>query len=298
MPMLRKGLFKKPKNALEGNSKLNKTHDIAVPNELCVSCPSCKKTLFSGTLGEAKYVCPSCGYYFRMNARQRIAMLCDTGSFEEFDKPLSSKNLLAFPEYDKKLEIAELESAENEAVVTGKAVIGTYPCAFFVMEPYFMMGSMGTIVGEKITRLFEFATEAHLPVIGVTISGGARMQEGILSLMQMAKVSAAVKRHSDGGNLYVTLLTNPTMGGVTASFAMQGDILIAEPNSLVGFAGPRVIEQTIRQKLPEGFQKAEFLQKTGFLDDIVDRKKQKEYLTKVLMLHTKLPEQINEETPE
>jgi acetyl-CoA carboxylase carboxyl transferase subunit beta len=285
--MLKKGLFKKPQNALEGNTKLSKTHDISIPNELCVSCPSCKKTLFSGTLGEAKYVCPSCGYYFRMNARQRVAMLTDAGSFLERDRELSSKNLLGFPDYEKKLEIAELESAEKEAVITGTATIGGYPCALFIMDPYFMMGSMGTVVGEKITRLFEAATEAHLPVIGVTVSGGARMQEGILSLMQMAKVSAAVKRHSDGGNLYVTLLTNPTMGGVTASFAMQGDILIAEPEALIGFAGPRVIEQTIRQKLPEGFQKAEFLQKTGFLDDIVPRKKQKEYLTIVLKLHAK-----------
>jgi acetyl-CoA carboxylase, carboxyl transferase, beta subunit len=285
--MLKKGIFKKPQNTLEGNTKLNKTHDISIPNELCVLCPSCKKTLFSGTLGEGKYVCPNCGYYFRMNARQRIASLTDTGSFVELNKDMTSKNVLSFPEYEKKLEIAELESAEKEAVITGTALIGTYRCALFVMEPYFMMGSMGTVVGEKITRLFEFATENGLPVVGVTVSGGARMQEGILSLMQMAKVSAAVKRHSDARNLYITLLTNPTMGGVTASFAMQGDIIISEPEALVGFAGPRVIEQTIRQKLPEGFQKAEFLQKTGFIDDIVERKRQKEYLTRVLLLHSK-----------
>jgi acetyl-CoA carboxylase carboxyl transferase subunit beta len=153
------------------------------------------------------------------------------------------------------------------------------------MDPYFMMGSMGCVVGEKITRIFEHATENNLPVIGFTVSGGARMQEGILSLMQMAKTSGAVKRHGDSGNLYITVLTDPTTGGVTASFAMEGDIIIAEPNALVGFAGPRVIEQTIRQKLPEGFQRAEFMLKNGFIDAIVPRNQQKEYIARLLSFH-------------
>ena len=185
----------------------------------------------------------------------------------------------------KKLINANLESKENEAVITGVAKIGGYACAIFVMEPYFMMGSMGCVVGEKITRIFEYATENKIPVLGFTLSGGARMQEGILSLMQMAKTSGAVKKHSDDGNLYITVLTDPTTGGVTASFAMEGDIIIAEPHALVGFAGPRVIEQTIRQKLPEGFQRAEFLLKNGFVDAIVPRNEQKSYITKLLSFH-------------
>ena len=174
------------------------------------------------------------------------------------DRDMRAVNVLDFPGYDNKLKHAALDSRESDGVVCGECTIGGYPCCLFVMESNFMMGSMGSVVGEKITRLFEFATEHSLPVIGYTVSGGARMQEGILSLMQMAKTSGAVKRHSDAGNLYVTFLTDPTTGGVSASFAMDGDIILAEPGALIGFAGPRVIEQTIRQKLPEGFQRASF----------------------------------------
>jgi acetyl-CoA carboxylase carboxyl transferase subunit beta len=201
-------------------------------------------------------------------------MIADKKSFVEHDAKLTSTNTLAFPEYDEKLERAKKESKEQEAVITGVCSIGGYPCAIFVMEPRFIMGSMGRIVGEKITRIFEYATKKSLPVVGYTVSGGARMQEGILSLLQMAKVSGAVKYHSDAGNLYLTVLTNPTTGGVTASFAMQGDIIISEPDALIGFAGPRVIEQTILQKL-------------GFIDGIIERKDQKDYIAKILKLHSR-----------
>lgn len=180
---------------------------------------------------------------------------------------------------------AQQKSGELEGVICGTAKIGGYPVALFVMDPGFIVGSMGAVVGEKITRLFEYAARQRLPVVGYTVSGGARMQEGILSLMQMAKTSGAVKLHSDAGLLYVTVLTNPTTGGVTASFAMEGDIILAEPKALVAFAGPRVVEQTIRQKLPNGFQRAEFLLEKGFVDAIVARNRQRDYLTTVLRLH-------------
>ena len=187
--------------------------------------------------------------------------------------------------YAAKAKGSRLKTRENSAVVTGEGKLAGMDCAFFAMEGQFMMGSMGSVVGEKVTRVFERAAERGLPVIGFTVSGGARMQEGILSLMQMAKTSGAVKRHSDAGLLYVTVLTNPTTGGVTASFAMEGDIILAEPGALVGFAGPRVIEQTMRQKLPKGFQSAEFLMEKGFLDGVVPRSEMKETLTTILRLH-------------
>lgn len=285
--MLKQNLFQKPKNDLEVYSKQYARATPAIPDEMWISCPSCKTTLLSGDLMEELHVCQKCGYHFHVRGRQRINMICDENSFQEHDAQLTSVNLIDFPGYEKKLRHAMLESAENEAVITGEATIGGNPCAIFVMEPYFMMGSMGTVVGEKITRLFEFATEKGLPVVGYTVSGGARMQEGILSLMQMAKTSAAVKRHSDGGNLYIPVLTDPTTGGVSASFAMEGDIIISEPKALICFAGPRVIEQTIRQKLPAGFQRAEFLLQHGFIDVIVQRKDQKKFLRRMLVLHSR-----------
>jgi acetyl-CoA carboxylase carboxyl transferase subunit beta len=217
--------------------------------------------------------------------RQRINMITDENSFRELFSELNSLNLIDFPDYDKKLKNANLASGEKEAVICGSAKIGGYSCAIFVMEPNFMMGSMGTVVGEKITRIFEYALEKRLPVIGFTVSGGARMQEGILSLMQMAKTSGAVKKHSDAGLLYITVLTDPTTGGVTASFAMEGDIIIAEPKALIGFAGPKIVEQTIKQRLPEGFQTAETLKEKGFIDEVVHRKNQKKYLTQLLSYH-------------
>ena len=198
---------------------------------------------------------------------------------------MKSRDVLSFPGYDQKLRNAKLASREKEGVVCGAARIGGEPCALFVMDPNFMMGSMGTVVGEKIARLFEYAAQHSLPVVGYTVSGGARMQEGILSLMQMAKVSAALLRHSQAGNLYLTVLTDPTTGGVTASFAMDGDIILAEPGATIGFAGARVIEQTIRKKLPQGFQKAEFLLEHGFVDLIVPRGEQRETIARLLRLH-------------
>ncbi len=286
MGVLPKNLFKKPNNPLENYDK-NKTVSPDIPNEMCVSCPVCKAILLSGDLNDNGHICPKCGHHFRINARQRVSIIADENSFEEFDASMRSHNIIDFPNYDKKLKHAYLESSAKDAVVCGEARIGGFPCCLFVMEPYFMMGSMGTVVGEKITRLFEYATERSLPVIGFTVSGGARMQEGILSLMQMAKTSGAVKRHSDAGNLYAVVLTDPTTGGVTASFAMEADVTIAEPGALIGFAGPRVIEQTIRQKLPNGFQRAEFLFEKGFVDVILKRTEQKAYLATLLSLHQK-----------
>jgi len=283
--MLTKNFFKKPENPLEWYDNRTKNSIPDIPDQMCISCPKCKAILLTGDLNENARVCPKCGYHFRMNARQRVGMIADENSFSEMDAEMRSTNLIGFPNYDKKLWHARLESGENEAVICGTAQIGGFPCCLFVMEPHFMMGSMGTVVGEKITRLFEYAAEKSLPVIGFTVSGGARMQEGILSLMQMAKTSAAVKRHSDQGNLYVAILTDPTTGGVTASFAMEADIIVAEPGALIGFAGPRVIEQTMRQKLPPNFQRSEFLLEKGFLDDIVPRGRQRDYLVSLLSLH-------------
>ena len=198
---------------------------------------------------------------------------------------MKADNPLNFPGYKEKLETVRVASSEKEAVVCGTAAIGKQKCCLFVMEPYFMMGSMGSAVGEKVTILFEYAVQHRLPVIGFTVSGGARMQEGLLSLMQMAKISAAVKRHSDAGLLYIAVLTDPTTGGVTASFAMEADIILAEPGATVGFAGARVVEQTTRKTLPEGFQKSEFVLKHGFIDSIIQRSSQKKYLNELLKMH-------------
>lgn len=281
-------MFKSPKNQLEGElnpKKLEKAIKKGMTEDLLVPCPKCKKNLEDSDLINRLNVCVYCGYHFRQRARQRLNYICDKYSFSENDAKMKSENILNFPEYDKKLENARLGSNEQDAVVCGTCTINSIKTAIFVMEPYFMMGSMGIVVGEKITRLFERAIKENLPVIGYTASGGARMQEGILALMQMAKISGAVKHHSDEGLLYTCILTDPTTGGVTASFAMEADIILAEPDALVGFAGPRVIEQTIRKKLPEGFQRANFLMEKGFIDNIVERKDQKKYLTKILSLH-------------
>lgn len=248
-------------------------------------CPGCRKQVpLSEILGNF-HTC-SCGYHFRMNARQRVAFITDEGTFAEMDRDLMPRDPLSFPGYSEKLAAARNASGEAEAVVCGTAEIGGTPCCLFIMEPFFMMGSMGTAVGEKITRLFEYAAVQRLPVVGYTVSGGARMQEGLFSLMQMAKTSGAVKRHSDLGLFYLTVLTDPTTGGVTASFAMEGDVLLAEPGATVGFAGARVIEQTTRKKLPQGFQKAEFLLEHGFVDAIVPRREQRDAVSLLLKLHT------------
>lgn len=251
------------------------------------NCGGCDNEFTYSELRKNNFICPNCGKYIRMNPSERIDLIADDGTFSECDKDLESKNILDFPEYEDKLESAKKVSGEKEGVTCGFCRIDGMECAVFVMNPYFMMGSMGVVVGEKITRLFEEATEKGLPVIGFTASGGARMQEGIYSLMQMAKVSGAVKRHSDGGNLYIAVLTDPTTGGVTASFAMEADITFAEPNALVGFAGARVIKQTTGAELPKGFQRAEFLLEHGFADAIVKRENLKETLASVLKLHNR-----------
>jgi len=250
-----------------------------------VKCKKCGAELAMDVLLKHKKICPCCGNYFRMTARERIDMIADKKSFKELDRDLESYDIIRFPDYEKKLSKAMDETGEKEAVITGTATIGGYPCALFVMDSAFMMGSMGTVVGEKITRIFEYATEKHLPVIGFTCSGGARMQEGVLSLMQMAKISGAVRWHSNAGLLYITVLTDPTTGGVTASFAMEGDIIAAEPGALIGFAGQRVIEQTIGQKLPDGFQKAEFQLEHGFCDMLMGRMEMPQTLANLLALH-------------
>ena len=276
--------FLKPKNELENHGEAIDNRPY-IPDELWVKCPVCKNPVLSADLNENKKVCPMCGYHFRIGARQRIELTADEGSFEEFDAELTSTNIIDFPDYTRKLKNAKLNSGENESVITGLALIEGYKVVLAVMNSQFMMGSMGTVTGEKITRAFEYATENRLPVVIFTVSGGARMQEGILSLMQMAKTSGAVKRHSDAGLLYITVLTDPTTGGVTASFAMEGDIILSEPKALIAFAGPRVIEQTIRQKLPKDFQSAEFLLEKGFIDAVVPRGEMKKTLSHILQLH-------------
>ena len=275
--------FRKPKNELEtGGRSVAPVHSDESEPE--VTCPNCHKSTPVSRLWANMNTC-ACGHHFRIGARQRIRLITDRGSFREMDGQLQSGDPLEFAGYQAKLETARISSSEAEAVVCGTAAIEGKKSCLFVMEPSFMMGSMGTVVGEKITRLFEYATENHLSVIGYTVSGGARMQEGLLSLMQMAKTSGAVKRHSDAGLLYVVVLTDPTTGGVTASFAMEGDIILAEPGATVGFAGARVIEQTTRKALPKGFQKSEFLLEHGFVDAIVARKEQRQILGRLLRMH-------------
>lgn len=275
--------FLKPKNKLEegGRTSAPIQRDDGEPEK---TCPSCHKSIPLSRLWANNLVC-ACGYHFRMKARQRIKMIADKDSFHELYSEMKSSNPLNFPGYRDKVETMRAASGEEEAVVCGTARIGGQKCCLFVMESYFMMGSMGSAVGEKITSLFEYATEHRLPVVGFTVSGGARMQEGLLSLMQMAKTSAAVKRHSDSGLLYIVVLTDPTTGGVIASFAMEADIILAEPGATVGFAGARVIEQTTRKSLPKGFQKAEFVLEHGFIDSIVIRSNQKKLLTELLKMH-------------
>ena len=250
-----------------------------------VVCPACKKELIKSTVVKKKYVCYECGHYFRVRAKNRIKMVADAGSFEAWGEELTTGNPLNFPEYEDKVAQTQEKTGLKEGVTIGKCTIYGEQTVLGVIDARFMMGSMGHVVGERITMAMERATEEKLPVILFCCSGGARMQEGIISLMQMAKTSGAVKRHSDAGLLYVPVLTDPTTGGVTASFAMLGDIILAEPKALIGFAGPRVIEQTIGQKLPEGFQRAEFQLEHGFVDAIVERENLKRTLFQILKAH-------------
>lgn len=271
--MLKEMLKKTPKRIVK-----NESGKSNVPDGMFMRCPKCKEIIYSEDLVSNKYVCPKCEHYFRINAKQRIEMVLDKGSFEEWDREITTVNPLNFPNYIEKIEKAKKITGLDEAVITGKGKIKGKDVAIGVMSADFIMGSMGSVVGERITRLFEKATKDRLPVVMFCCSGGARMQEGTVSLMQMAKTSQAVKRHDEAGLLYVSVLTDPTTGGVTASFAMLGDVIIAEPKALIGFAGQRVIEQTIHQKLPEGFQRAEFLLEHGFIDKIVTRTRLKKTL--------------------
>jgi len=279
-------LFKKTQQVKDDTlDRQKEANRPSTPNGLFHKCPNCSKTIFSDELKRNLFVCPDCGYYFRMYAMTRIESLADEGSFEEWDTDIKETNPLKTPGYENKINTLKETTSLHEAVTCGKCRISGQDTVLCVMDTRFMMASMGQVVGEKITRAVERATEQRLPVIIFCASGGARMQEGIISLMQMAKTSQALERHSDAGLLYVSVLTDPTTGGVTASFAMLGDIILAEPGALIGFAGPRVIEQTIGQKLPEGFQRAEFLEDHGFVDKVVARDDMKDTLSKILRFH-------------
>lgn len=250
-----------------------------------VKCDSCKEILYKEDVHKNFSVCPNCGKHFRISARRRIKQIADDGTFEEIGADILTKDPLQFDGYLKKVEALKEKTKIDEAVKCGTCKINGERVVIAVMDGNFMMGSMGSAVGERITLAIETSIKKRLPLIIFCVSGGARMQEGIISLMQMAKTSAALAKHNEAGLLYISVLTDPTTGGVTASFASLGDVILAEPNALIGFAGPRVIEQTIKQKLPEGFQKSEFLLEHGFVDKIVERKDMKETLYKIIKLH-------------
>ncbi|MGT2908048.1 acetyl-CoA carboxylase, carboxyltransferase subunit beta [Streptococcus dentiloxodontae] len=283
------GLFDRKEKYIRINPNSSVRHTAKreapeVPDELFAKCPGCKQSIYQKDLGPAK-ICPNCSYNFRISAKERLSLTVDKGSFEELFTGIETKDPLHFPDYKDKLVAVRKKTGLDEAVLTGVASIKGQKTALAIMDSNFIMASMGTVVGEKITRLFEYAITKRLPVVIFTASGGARMQEGIMSLMQMAKISAAVKRHSNEGLFYLTVLTDPTTGGVTASFAMEGDIIIAEPQTLIGFAGRRVIETTVRETLPDDFQKAEFLREHGFVDSIVKRTEMTDTIGKLLSFH-------------
>lgn len=269
----------------EENEKDKKDKTPDVPAEKGFKCPRCSAVSGREEFEENYRVCPSCGYHSRISVRERLAITADKGSFIEYDKDMTGKNPIDFPDYEKKIDGLRNETGLNEAAVTGECTIKGERCIIGIMDSHFMMASMGSVVGEKITRAFEAAAEKGLPIVLFTASGGARMQEGLVSLMQMAKTAGAARKLSEAGGLYITVLTDPTTGGVTASFASLGDIIIAEPRVLVGFAGRRVIEGTIKQRLPEDFQSAEFQFENGFADMIVDRKNMRRTLAHLIRLH-------------
>ena len=258
---------------------------VSVPEGLWIKCPKCGEMVYREDVISNAYVCPKCGGYFRISAKRRIKMIADKGSFKEWFTGIDNSNPLDYPDYPQKIEDLREKTHLDEAILIGEATIGGIRTVIGAMDTRFLMASMGYVVGEKITRSFEEATKQGLPVILFCCSGGARMQEGIISLMQMAKTSAAVAKHNDAGLLYLTVMTDPTTGGVTASFASLGDIILAEPKVLIGFAGRRVIEGTIRQRLPDNFQLAEFLQEKGFVDMIVERRSMRSTLSHLLKLH-------------
>lgn len=263
----------------ERHIKADKNADEKVPDQMWLKCPNCQRTLFAKQLTQYA-VCPHCNYGLRISARHRLSWLVD--DFREFDGDLQTTDPLNFPGYQEKLAKLQVNTKLNDSVLTGEAAINHQSFSLGIMDPTFIMGSLGTVTGEKITRLFEYATKHQQSVVLFTASGGARMQEGIMSLMQMAKISQAINEHSAAGLLYIVVLTDPTTGGVTASFAMDGDIILAEPHSLVGFAGRRVIEQTIHQKIPTDLQSAENVMQHGFIDRIVKRQDEKELLERLI----------------
>lgn len=275
--------IKKINKEEESKKKNIKASDMLIGKWM--KCDACKEILYKEEVHKNYSVCPNCGKHFRLSARRRISQIIDEGTFVETNKDMELKNPLNFEGYTKKVEMLQEKINIKEAVTTGFGEINGEKVVIAVMDGNFMMGSMGSVVGEKITMAIEDAIKNKLPLIMFCVSGGARMQEGIISLMQMAKTSAALAKLDEAGLLYISVLTDPTTGGVTASFASLGDIILAEPNALIGFAGPRVIEQTIKQKLPEGFQRSEFLLEHGFIDKIVERKDMKETLYKILKLH-------------
>ncbi len=263
---------------------IDKNQDKSLPDNLFAVCPGCQEIVYRPKLEQNLGVCPLCSYHFRISVDEWINFLADADSFTSLFDEIVSVDPLNFPGYKEKLE--ELyRKGINEGVRTGYIKLDGIKTLIGIMDADFIMGSMGSVVGERVTRLFEYGMNENLPVIIICRSGGARMQEGVVSLFQMAKTSAAAKKFSDSGNLYISILTDPTTGGVSASFAFLGDIIIAEPGALIGFAGQRVIEQTIKQKLPEGFQRAEFLEKKGFIDIVCDRRKLRETLVKILEIH-------------
>lgn len=283
-------VFKKPRYLViqqntQPDAQVPDDSSPAIPNGMWVKCEKCGQAIYTKDLSLNNKVCSHCGYHFRMDPGERLELVMDTGTFKETNAGLTSVNALDFTGYEKKLEDCRAATGSSEAVVTGYGKIHGYDCVIAVMDSRFIMGSMGSVVGEKITRAFELSAARKIPIVIFTSSGGARMQEGMLSLMQMAKTSAAIARHDQSRGLYITVLTDPTTGGVTASFAMLGDIILAEPGALVGFAGKRLVEQTIGQKLPEGFQTAEFMLEHGFVDKIVTRDNLKLILSRIIKMH-------------
>lgn len=277
-------IFQKRRSRLLAMKALQETY--ITPDQRTV-CPECGKESARKDVSAHQYVCPKCGYHWPVGAYHRLSMVLDSGSFRELNEKMSAEDPLSFPGYLGKVETARRKTGLSEAVVTAVGTIHGRKCVIGVLDSRFFMGSMSSVVGEKITRSIEYAMKNKLPLILFSASGGARMQEGILSLMQMAKSSAALARLSEKGILYISVLTNPTTGGVTASFASLGDIILAEPGALIGFAGPRVIEQTIGETLPAGFQCSEFMMEHGFVDAVVARADLRNSLGELLMLHEK-----------
>lgn len=281
-------VFKEQRKKLSrfsGVKEVGQSRVAVIPDGLYEQCSSCGESILQEDLEDNLFVCPYCDHHEKLHALDRLEQIVDVGTFQELNATEESKNPLEMPGYSEKLAQNRQTNKMNEAVITGTGQIGGYKYAIAVMDSYFLMGSMGIVVGEKITALAEVATEKKLPLLIFSASGGARMQEGILSLMQMAKTSAAIGRHHQAGLLYISVLTHPTTGGVSASFASLGDITLAEPGALIGFAGPRVIKQTIGQDLPVGFQRSEFLLEKGFVDQVVRREHLKEMLIKLSELH-------------